>query len=279
MDIKVSGLTREIMAQALQQANDARQYILNRMLEVCRQPRTEMSRYAPRITRIQINPEKIGTVIGPGGKQIKKIIEETKVSIDIEDDGSVLIASSDAAATKRAIEIVRSLTEEVEVGRIYHGTVRRLMDFGAFVEVLPGKEGLVHISQLATHQVERVSDVVNVGDPLDVKVTGIDSLGRINLSHRAVIDPNWTGDNGGDRRLAARPSRGLAVFRRRERREWLAADLGEAVARRRSTPSGGYSPTDGLRRMATGEDRESATVRHPPLRAVGPQKRPHSEQS
>jgi polyribonucleotide nucleotidyltransferase len=205
MDIKVSGLSREIMAQALQQANDARQYILNRMLEVLPEPRTEMSRYAPRITRIQINPDKIGAVIGPGGKQIKKIIEETKVSIDIEDDGSVLIASSDADATKRAIEIVRSLTEEVEVGRIYHGTVRRLMDFGAFVEVLPGKDGLVHISQLATHHVDKVSDVVNVGDPLDVKVTGIDSLGRINLSHRAVLDPDSevsvpSGENGPSRR-------------------------------------------------------------------------------
>jgi polyribonucleotide nucleotidyltransferase len=205
MDIKVSGLSREIMAQALQQANDARQYILNRMLEVLPEPRTEMSRYAPRITRIQINPDKIGAVIGPGGKQIKKIIEETKVSIDIEDDGSVLIASSDADATKRAIEIVRSLTEEVEVGRIYHGTVRRLMDFGAFVEVLPGKDGLVHISQLATHHVDKVSDVVNVGDALDVKVTGIDSLGRINLSHRAVLDPDsevtaGSGENGPPRR-------------------------------------------------------------------------------
>ena len=213
MDIKVSGLSREIMAQALQQANDARQYILNRMLEVLPEPRSEMSRYAPRITRIQINPDKIGAVIGPGGKQIKKIIEETKVSIDIEDDGSVLIASSDADATKRAIDIVRSLTEEVEVGRIYHGTVRRLMDFGAFVEVLPGKDGLVHISQLATHRVEKVSDVVNVGDPLDVKVTGIDSLGRINLSHRAVLDPDSevstaSGENGPPRRSGSEGSGG-----------------------------------------------------------------------
>lgn len=199
MDIKASGLTQEVMAKALQQADDARQYILNRILDVMPQPRTEMSQYAPRITRIQINPDKIGTVIGPGGKQIKKIIEETKVSMDIEDDGSVLIASSDAEATQRAIEIVRSLTEEVEVGKVYHGTVRRLMDFGAFVEVLPGKEGLVHISQLAPERVEKVSDVVNVGDPFDVKVTGIDSLGRINLSHRAILDPEGAdgGGNGG----------------------------------------------------------------------------------
>lgn len=206
MDIKAKGLTREVMAQALQQANDARQYILNRILELMPEPRSEMSRFAPRITRIQINPDKIGAVIGPGGKQIKKIIEETKVSIDIEDDGSVLIASSDAAATQRAIEIVRSLTEEVEVGKVYQGTVRRLMDFGAFVEVLPGKEGLVHISQLAPHRVEKVSDVVNLGDKLEVKVTDIDSLGRINLSHRALLEPEG-GDGGNGPPPYRRPER------------------------------------------------------------------------
>ena len=203
MDIKAAGLSREVMSLALQQANDARQYILNRMLEVISRPRAEMSAYAPRITRIMINPEKIGTVIGPGGKQIRKIIEETGVSIDIEDDGSVLIGSSDPEATKKAIDIVKSLTEEVEVGRIYNGTVKRLMDFGAFVEVLPGKEGLVHISQLATERVEQVSDVVNVGDSLQVKVTDIDSLGRINLSHRAISDP----DNGDVSTPQRRPER------------------------------------------------------------------------
>lgn len=209
MDIKATGLTREVMAQALQQANDARQHILNVMLEVMPEPRKEMSAHAPRITRIMINPEKIGAVIGPGGKQIKKIIEETKVSIDIEDDGSVLIASSDADAAKRAIEIVRSLTEEVEVGRVYHGTVRRLMDFGAFVEVLPGKDGLVHISQLGEQRVEKVEDVVNVGDPLDVRVTGIDSLGRVNLSHKAALDANWTPEtDSGDSRRSDRPQGG-----------------------------------------------------------------------
>jgi len=247
MDIKATGLTRQVMNEALQQANVARQYILNRMLEVIPAPRTEMSEYAPRITRIQINPDKIGAVIGPGGKQIKKIIEETKVSIDIEDDGSVLIASSDAAATKRAIEIVRSLTEEVEVGKIYHGTVRRLMDFGAFVEVLPGKDGLVHISQLAAKRVENVSDVVNVGDPLDVKVTGIDSLGRINLSHRAVIDPDWSGDDGGDR--GRRPEGGF----NRERAGSFSGESRGGSDRpgsgyRRTSGSGGGSGGDRSRR-------------------------------
>ncbi len=243
MDIKATGLTREVMAEALKQANDARQYILNRILEVMPEPRSEMSQYAPRITRIQINPDKIGTVIGPGGKQIKKIIEETKVSIDIEDDGSVLIASSDAAATQQAIDIIRGLTAEVEVGKNYKGTVRRLMDFGAFVEVLPGKEGLVHISQLATHRVERVSDVVNVGDPLEVKVTGIDSLGRINLSHRAIIDPDWEGDNGdaGGSRGPRRPDRERSGgFRDRDRERRGSRPF--AGGERSHRPGGGFRP-------------------------------------
>jgi len=202
MDIKVSGLTSEIMAQALQQARDARLIILDKMRTVIPEPRKDLSPYAPRITRIQINPDKIGTVIGPGGKMIKKIIEETKTTIDIEDDGSVFVASSDSVAAQKAIDMIKGLTEEVEVGKTYSGTVKRIMDFGAFVEVLPGKEGLVHISQLATHRVERVEDVVSLGDHLDVKVTGIDSMGRINLSHRAVLEPeseNGHGE-GGDRR-------------------------------------------------------------------------------
>jgi polyribonucleotide nucleotidyltransferase len=197
MDIKVAGLTREIMVQALQQARDARMIILDKIHEVIPEPRKDLSPYAPRITRIQINPDKIGTVIGPGGKMIKKIIEETKASIDIEDDGSVFVASSDSQAAQKAIDIIRSLTAEVEVGQSYNGTVKRIMDFGAFVEVLPGKEGLVHISQLAPYRVNRVEDVVNVGDTLEVKVTGIDSMGRINLSHRALLEPNGDGGSGG----------------------------------------------------------------------------------
>jgi polyribonucleotide nucleotidyltransferase len=203
MDIKVAGLTREIMVQALQQARDARLIILDKIHEVIPEPRKDLSPYAPRITRIQINPDKIGTVIGPGGKMIKKIIEETKASIDIEDDGSVFVASSDSQAAQKAIDIIRSLTAEVEVGQTYNGTVKRIMDFGAFVEVLPGKEGLVHISQLAPYRVNRVEDVVNVGDRLEVKVTDIDSMGRINLSHRVLLEPN--GDEGGFRRHSDGP--------------------------------------------------------------------------
>jgi polyribonucleotide nucleotidyltransferase len=204
MDIKIAGLTKEIMTEALQQARDARLVILDKIDEIIPVPRKELSKYAPRITRIQINPEKIGTVIGPGGKMIKKIIEETKASIDIEDDGSVFVASPDSAAAQKAIDMILGLTAEVEVGKIYNGTVKRIMDFGAFVEVLPGKEGLVHISQLSTHRVERVEDIVGLGDRLEVKVTDIDSMGRINLSHRVVLDPS-SEDNSRAGRGPSRP--------------------------------------------------------------------------
>ncbi|HZU12588.1 MAG TPA: polyribonucleotide nucleotidyltransferase [Chloroflexota bacterium] len=190
MDIKVSGLTREIMQEALEQARQARLVILDKIHEVMPEPRSELSEFAPRITRIKINPDKIGTVIGPQGKMIKKIIEETKAQVDIEDDGSVFIATNNADSAQKAIDMIKGLTQEVEVGQTYNGTVKRILDFGAFVEVLPGKEGLVHISQLANHRVNRVEDVVNVGDHLEVKVTGIDSMGRINLSHRALLEPS-----------------------------------------------------------------------------------------
>jgi polyribonucleotide nucleotidyltransferase len=203
MDIKARGLTREVMQEALHQALQARLFILDKMQAVIAAPRPELSPYAPRITRIQINPDKIGTVIGPGGKMIKKIIEESKAEIDIEDDGSVFVASSSSEAAQKAIDMIRALTAEVEVGKQYNGTVKRIMDFGAFVEVLPGKEGLVHISQLAPYRVNRVEDVVQVGDRLDVKVTGIDSMGRINLSHRALLEPNGGASDGGDFRGGA----------------------------------------------------------------------------
>jgi polyribonucleotide nucleotidyltransferase len=188
MDIKIKGLTRELMAEALEQAREARLFVLDKMLEVIPEPRTEMSAYAPRITTIQINPDKIRDVIGPGGKVIRKIIEETGVEIDVEDDGRVYIASTDQAGAKRAIEWIRGLTDEVEVGRIYRGKVVRIMPFGAFVEVLPNQDGLVHISQLTDHRVERVEEVVNVGDQIMVKATEIDSQGRLNLSRQAAIE-------------------------------------------------------------------------------------------
>jgi polyribonucleotide nucleotidyltransferase len=252
MDIKIAGLTREVLQQALQQAREARLFILDRMHEVIPSPRTDLSEFAPRITRIQINPDKIGTVIGPGGKMIKKIIEETKASIDIEDDGSVYVGSIDAAAAQKAIDMIRALTEEVEVGKTYNGTVKRIMDFGAFVEVLPGKEGLVHISQLAPQRVNRVEDVVNIGDRLEVKVTGIDSMGRINLSHRALLEPN--GSDGAEESRGERPRGGYGGrdggprreggFRDRDRGERRPYEGGRDGGQRRE---GGYRRDQGPR--------------------------------
>ena len=188
MDIKIKGLTHEIMAQALEQAREARLFVLDKMLAVLPRPRAEMSAYAPRITTIMINPDKIRDVIGPGGKTIRKITEETGAQIDVEDDGRVFIAAVDQAAGQRAIDWIKGLTDEVEVGKIYRGKVVRIMAFGAFVEVLPGQDGLVHISKLTDHRVERVEEVCNVGDEIVVKAVEIDSQGRLNLSRQAAID-------------------------------------------------------------------------------------------
>jgi len=150
--------------------------------------RQELSRHAPRVYKVTIPADKIGSVIGPGGKTIRGISDETKTSIDIENDGTVLIGSADEAAARRAIEIIEGLTREAEVGGIYTGKVTRLMNFGAFVEILPGKEGLVHISELADYRVPNVEDVVKTGDEITVKVIEIDNMGRINLSRRAVLE-------------------------------------------------------------------------------------------
>jgi polyribonucleotide nucleotidyltransferase len=188
MDIKVKGLTHEILAQALEQAREARLFVLDKMLAVLPRPRAEMSAYAPRITTIMINPDKIRDVIGPGGKTIRKITEETGAQIDVEDDGRVFIAAVDQAAGQRAIDWIKGLTDEVEVGKIYKGKVVRIMAFGAFVEVLPGQDGLVHISKLTDHRVERVEEVCNVGDEIVVKAVEVDSQGRLNLSRQAAID-------------------------------------------------------------------------------------------
>jgi len=189
MDIKVKGLSREILAQALDQARQARLVILDAMARVIAQPRPTLSRYAPRIITIEINPDKIREVIGPGGKVINKITADTGVKIDIEQDGRVLIASTDEAAAAKAVQMIEAIVKEVKVGEMYLGRVTRLMNFGAFVEVLPGKEGLVHISELSDSRVNRVEDVVKVGDELLVKVKEIDNLGRINLTRRGVAPP------------------------------------------------------------------------------------------
>jgi len=188
MDIKVKGISPEIMKEALAQAREARLYVLEKMRETISESRGELSRYAPRMYRIQIPAEKIGTVIGPGGRVIRSIIEETKCSIDVEDDGTVNVGSTSEEMANRAIEIIKGLTKDVEVGTIYTGRVTRLLNFGAFVEIMPGKEGLVHISELADYRVPSVEDVVQVGDEIMVMVTEIDAMGRINLSRRAVLE-------------------------------------------------------------------------------------------
>jgi len=187
MDIKVKGITYEIMARALEQAREGRMYIMEKMLDAIDAPRETLSEFAPRIQTIKINPEKIGAVIGPGGKMIRKIQEESGAKLDIDDDGSVNISASSGDSMQLAIDAVRALTEEVEVGRIYTGTVRRLVDFGCFVEILPGKEGLVRTSQLADYQVMRPEDVVSVGDEITVMVIEVDPQGRVNLSRRAAL--------------------------------------------------------------------------------------------
>lgn len=193
MDIKIKGVNREILAQALAQAKAGRMFILDKMLQVLPQPRPNLSPFAPRIITFTIHPDKIRDVIGPGGKIIKKIVEETKVKIDIEDDGQVFIAAVDGEAGDKAAEIIRSLTQDIEVGKIYKGKVVRIMDFGAFVEVipgvlgLPGKDGLVHISQLDVNRVNKVEDVVKLGDEIIVKATGIDKQGRLNLSRKEAM--------------------------------------------------------------------------------------------
>ncbi|MDR7503253.1 MAG: polyribonucleotide nucleotidyltransferase, partial [Armatimonadota bacterium] len=186
MDMKIRGISRELLARALAQAREARLGILDRMAEVLPAPRTTLSPYAPRILTIEIHPDKIREVIGPGGKVINKITAETGAKIDIEQDGRIHVASPDEAAARRAIQMIEDIVREVKVGEIYLGRVTRLMNFGAFVEVLPGKEGLVHISELGDGRVERVEDVVKVGDELLVRVKEIDNLGRINLTRRGV---------------------------------------------------------------------------------------------
>ncbi|NLJ81268.1 MAG: polyribonucleotide nucleotidyltransferase [Firmicutes bacterium] len=187
MDIKIAGVTQEIMAEALEQARQARLFILKKMEEVIAGPRRELSPYAPRIITLEIPVDKIRDVIGPGGKVIRKIIDETGVAIDIEDDGRVYIASTDGEGGQKAREMVERYVKDVEVGATYLGTVKRIMNFGAFVEILPGKEGLVHISQLDRKRVNKVEDIVSIGEEVMVKVIEIDRQGRINLSRKEAL--------------------------------------------------------------------------------------------
>jgi polyribonucleotide nucleotidyltransferase len=188
LDIKLKGISLEIANEAIKRAREARMFALGVMNKVISASRTNLSPYAPRMYKIKINPEKIGTVIGPGGKMIRSIIEETSSTIDIDDSGTVVIGSSDEKSARRAIEIIEGLTKEIEVGAIYTGKVSRILNFGAMVEILPGKEGLVHVSELADYRVAKVEDVLKIGDEVTVKVIDVDHMGRINLSRKAMFE-------------------------------------------------------------------------------------------
>lgn len=210
LDMKLKGISLEILDKAIRQAHDGRMHILNIMLQAIPAPRKEMSPYAPRMYKISINPDKIGAVIGSGGKTIRAIIEQTKSSIDIDDNGTVVIGSSDEKSARKAIDIIEGLTKDIEVGTIYTGKVTRILNFGAMVEILPGKEGLVHVSELAENRVEKVEDVCKVGDEITVKVIEVDHMGRINLSRKAMFEKE-------DRPRAPRPQ-SRPPFRRDDRR-------------------------------------------------------------
>jgi polyribonucleotide nucleotidyltransferase len=187
MDIKIGGVNREIMGEALSQAREGRLHILGIMEATLGEPRGEVSGHAPRIITLKVKPEKIREIIGPGGKVIRAIVEATGVKIDVQDDGTVTIASSDERASQKAVEMVERITDEAVIGKIYKGTVRRVVDFGAFVEILPGTDGLVHISQLAHERIRQVTDVVNEGDEVMVKVLDIDKQGKIKLSRKDAL--------------------------------------------------------------------------------------------
>jgi polyribonucleotide nucleotidyltransferase len=205
MDIKIGGISRELLSRALQQAREGRLFILGEMNRVISEPRSELSRFAPRILSIKINPDRIKDVIGPGGKVIKGIIAETGVDIDIEDTGVVNIVSADAAAANRAREIIESLTEELEIGKVYLGEVKRIESYGAFVQITSGNEGLLHVTQLADHYIKNVSDELQEGQKILVKLIDIDKQGRLKLSRKAAVADEA---NGGEALERPRPERG-----------------------------------------------------------------------
>jgi polyribonucleotide nucleotidyltransferase len=214
MDIKISGLTSQLMSEALAQAREARMHVLDKIEECIPEPRPDLKPHAPRMTVLKIDPEKIGAVIGPGGRVIRKIQEETGARIDIEDDGTVYVGAVDGPSAFKAQEMIESLTEEAVVGRIYTGKVVRTTDFGAFVEILPQTDGLVHISQLDTEHVDKVEDVAKVGDEITVMVTNIDPEGRIRLSRQAVLE-GWTPEEAMER--DRRPKRRMSGRNRTKR--------------------------------------------------------------
>ncbi len=190
MDLKIQGISNDVIRKALEIGKTARLFILDKMVHTISKPKEVVSEYAPRIVTFKINQDKIGEVIGPGGKVIKKIIQDTGVTIDIEDDGTVQVASTDSVALQKALDIIKGITEEPEIGKIYKGKIKRIMNFGAFCEFMPGKEGLIHVSELANRFVKNVEDVVKIGDEVSVKVIEIDDQGRVNLSKKQA-DPDW----------------------------------------------------------------------------------------
>ncbi len=191
MDTKIGGISREIMEQALNQAREGRLHILGEMAKGLSAHREEINQFAPRIHVIKINPDRIRDVIGPGGKMIRSIVERTQCKIDVEDSGNVSIASPDGEACKRAIKMIQELTQEAEVGKMYLGLVKKVTDFGAFVEIFPGTDGLCHISELANYRVKQVTDIITEGDEVLVKCIEVDSRsGKIRLSRRAALGEN-----------------------------------------------------------------------------------------
>lgn len=187
MDIKIDGLTKEVIEEALEQARKGRLAILEHMMQTIDQPRKELSAYAPKVEIMQIKPEKIRDVIGPGGKQINEIIDATGVKLDIEQDGTVFIGSTEQDMINQARAWIESIVREAEVGQVYDAKVKRIEKFGAFVELFPGKDALVHISQISNERINKVEDVLNMGDTLKVKVTEIDKQGRVNASHKVLL--------------------------------------------------------------------------------------------
>jgi polyribonucleotide nucleotidyltransferase len=187
LDVKNRGLSWELLTQALEEAKSGRIHILDIMDAVIDKPQASLSPYAPKIGIIEINPDRIGSVIGPGGKIIKKIVDETGAIIDIQDDGKIIIYSRNDEGKEKAIEMIKNITQEVEIGKVYLGRVTKTTDFGAFVEIFPGREGLCHISQLARERIRKTEDVVKTGDDILVKVIGIDSFGKISLSHKDTL--------------------------------------------------------------------------------------------
>jgi polyribonucleotide nucleotidyltransferase len=216
MDIKVAGITMAIMREALEQARQGRLFILGKMTDTLAQPRTNISAFAPRIVTIKIPVDKIRDVIGPGGKTIRSIIDRTGVKIDVEDDGRVNVASNDEASAQRAIQIIQELTATAELNKTYLGKVQRITDFGAFVEILPGVDGLLHVSEIAAHRVKDVRDELKEGEQLLVKVINVDPSGKIRLSRKALLTEG--GEGGGSTSSEPQPTGGGEGGERRRRR-------------------------------------------------------------